>query len=323
MKSSDSKTIVCIVCVILGVIIQFFVFPGIVTFVIGSLLIAIPPFFLAPQTVASPVSKSSGTPEKRWITVEKDDIGKTFAHAEESRRRFELYTSGDESIRNGCLSYVAIGIAVVLGVLFALSDIPRVGSFIIDLSIVPWAYIRLKYGNQYRQLFKEKRNATHGEENDGRIRLKKQNLETIYAGTESINPQMQFELGRVDEKAFFSDVRILYPTHDIPGLLCSMVSASINNYVYPYSYYVVVFKGYKIHNTPFWKGLEKIAKGRFYTNNTDLKDDTTILVVTKTSGYPEYATDVDDCELLSNIIIGINQYIEENKNEIIELTSES
>ena len=323
MKSSDIKTIICVACVILGVIIQFLIMPGFVSFLLGSLFIIVPPFFLAPESIEYPnIPKESFDEETKWVTVASDDIDTTFKHAGPNYTGVEFYSDFDHSICKGCLNYVILGILILLGIGMAANDQPHIGALLIDFAIVPWAYIRIKYGKKYRQAFKESGYLRGNKSNSSDIQYKRENLLTIYEQTKDLTPEMQFELTRANEKTTFSDVRINYPIQrKIPGILCSMVSVSLNNGVYSYSYYVLVFKGSKIKDASIMQQLKERASSQHFSNQVSVKDDNTILVVTKTKGHLEYETDEKDCEELCGIINELNHYIDNNKNEISELTA--
>ena len=321
MKSSDSRTIICLVCIILGVIIQFLLGPSIITFLVGSLLIAVPPFFLAPESVNPPKKKNhSEKPETRWRTVAKDDIPVTFAHARDKKKGFESYSDFDAAVRKGCLNYFILIGGIILGVAMAASGELHYGALVADFVLIPWSYIRLKYGKGYRKTFKES-NSTRTSLISNNIEYKQQNMQYIYDNTSELEPEMEFELTRKDDETHLTDVRIKFPVHaKIPGILCSMVSAAVNNYVYPYSYYVLVFKGTQIKKSPIAEELEKLSDSGDFSGEVSVKDDTTVLVVTKTSGTLEYATNEDDCEALCHIIMELSQYINSHKEDIETLT---
>ncbi|MBO4349809.1 MAG: hypothetical protein J6A01_02550 [Proteobacteria bacterium] len=320
MKSSDSKTIICLVCIILGVIIQFLLGPSIITFLVGSLLIAVPPFFLAPGSINPPKKENhSEKPEIRWRTIAKDDIPDTFAHARDKKKGFETYSDFDDTVRKGCLNYVILIGGILLGCAMAFSGEPHSAGVLIDFVLIPWAYIRLKYGKGYRETFKES-NSTRTSLRSSNIELKQQNMQDIYDKTSELEPEMEFELTRENGETYLTDVRIKYPVHaKIPGILCSMVSAAVNNYVYPYSYYVLVFKGTQIEDAPIMRELKQRSCSNHFTGDVSVKDGNTVLVITKTSGTLEYATNEDDCEALCRIITDLSQYINSHKDDIAAL----
>ncbi|GEM_PF-6333049 len=321
MKSSDHKTIICLVCIILGVIFQFLIGPSLITFLVGTLLIAVPSFFLAPESVNPPKKKNANAkPEIRWRTVAKDDIPVTFAHAGESKNGFEIYSELDDTIRKGCLNYVVLTIGILLGIAMAANGELHYGALVTDFVLIPWAYIRLKYGKGYRKTFKKSKPARTSL-GSGNIEYKQKNMQYIYDNTSELEPEMEFELTREGDETHLTDVRIKYPKHTkITGILCSMVSSAVNNYVYPYSYYVLVFKGTQIKESPIAEELEKLTDSGHFSGEVSVKDNTTVLVVTKTSGNPEYATDEDDCEELCHIMVELDKYTASHKEDIATLT---
>ncbi len=323
MKPSDIKTIICLVCVLVGVLIQFLGPFGIVSFLVGSLLIAVPPFFLSPESIELPKPPASTAVQTRWHTIDDDDIQKTFAHAIELDKRFEAYNDTDKMLAGGCLNYVVLVLAILIGVSCAAADEPHIGAFIIDLALVPWAYIRLKYGKGFRKTFKEDLYLGNSLVNDRIVGYKKDNMIDIHYETRELSPQMQFELMHSGEKTVFNDVRINYPIQKkVPGILCSMVSAAVNNYVYPYSYYVLVFKGNKISkDSAIINELQDCASDGNFGGEISVKDGNTVFVVTKKRGSVEYETDSYDCENLCRIIKKLNACIDSRIDLFKELTA--
>ena len=324
MKPSDIKTIICLVCVLVGVFIQFLGPFGIVSFLVGSILIAVPPFFLSPESVELPKAPASSSDvQTRWHTVDENDIQTTFEHATELNKRFEAYNDTDKMVAGGCLNYVVLVLAILIGVSCAAADEPHIGAFIIDLALVPWAYIRLKYGKGFRKTFKEDLYLGNSLVNDRIIGYKKDNMLDIYSDTSELAPQMQFELKHYAQKTVFSDVRITYPIQKkVPGILCSMVAAAINNYIYSYSYYVLVFKGSKVSkNSAIVKELEACASFSDFDGEISVKDGNTVFVVTKKRGAVEYVTHTVDCKDLCKIIKDLNACIDARIDLFKELTA--
>ena len=371
-NSLDYKSIICVVCVVLGVMIQFLVIPGVPAFIAGTLLIAIPPFFLSPPSLAPPkrpkaprigsyqaskpkpsigqnldfcdakanvskdkdLSKAESTkkqeeksdtnqPENatRWVTIPEEKVDETFIQATTQKEDPKLYSSFDGMLWSGCLRYFIMIPLLVIGILMGLNEQPHIGAFVTNLALIPWAYARLKYGKDYRKTFESPYSSVTAQKFMTAILFKKTNLLYLYKQTKDLHPDMQFELKKIDGKAYITDVRITFPSPSgIPGILCSMISTALNNSVCPYSYYVLVFKGTQMKTDSIMNKLVDLSLNKHFKGEASVKDDTTVLVVTKYSGTCEYETNEEDCDTLCEIITELNQCIEENKDKITELT---
>ena len=380
MKSFDIKTIICVACIILGVIVQFLIYPGVITFVAGSLLIAVPPFFLAPKSIEIPKTPSrqqistttryqtASRPKKsiganldycdakasesidpddsddldledtvitettentqpkaptnpvRWLTIPNDKLSETFEHAIQTGERIPLQSDMDDFMFKGCLSYFIMVPVILIGIWAGLSDQPHIGAFIINLALIPLAYFKLKFGTSYRKSFNSQPYALSSSDVDNNIKFKRSNIQFIYDKTSTLSPDMQFELTHIDDRAYFTDVRINYPIPALlPNILCSMVSIAINNDVCPYSYYVLVFKGEHIKNDTVMTDFINCSKSGDFRGTVSVKDGNTILVVTKYKGIREYETEFNDCEVLCDIIAKLNQCILDHKDQIANI----
>ena len=316
-NSIEIRTIVCAICVILGVVVQYLAAPGIVSFVLGTLLIVVPTIFLTRFRVSLPQvhnggGQASGQETARWVTIPSDKITETFSHATEKGMRVEVYSEFDEWMCKGCLRYVIMIPILVIGVCIGFSD-PHIGAFFVNIVLLPWACLRMKYGSEYRKIYDGREYLTENNAHS-QIKQKQDNLVTIYLNTTDLHPDMQFCLKHIKNKTYFEDVKIVYP---IPGegsgIICSMVSTAINNSVYPYSYYVLVFKGTDIEDSIINQFLE-CSRYNDFKGKVSVKDGNTVLVVTKYKSsrmYAEYETGDDDCDDLCQIIHSLNQLIEQ------------
>ena len=322
-NSIEIKTTICAVCVCIGVIVQFWPDLGFVSFAAGTLLIVVPTLFLTRFSIPIPESSSGNSKQvtSRWISIPKDKIVESFHHAICVENSVELYAEADEGMTKGCLNYFVMIPVIIICLLLSFGQ-PHIGALFIDLVLIPWVYLRLKLGNDYRRIYKMgKMYLTCNHSNNSFLLGKKRdNLLTVYKNTTDLNPDMQFELQHINDKTYIDDVKIVYPIpRDISGILCSMVSTAINSSVYPYSYYVLVFKGIRSKKCEIMRDLLKISNYKEFIGKVSNKDGNTVLVITKYKsdyGTREYETDDHDCMDLCDIIINLNEYLENNAYQI-------
>ncbi len=303
---NKTKNIICLICLVLGVFLQFCLtsFPNFGS-IAGSLLILLVPHFLCSFDYHTSFDENSE--QKKWKTIEPAHIQAFTQMLNAPPNRPKI---GNIFLRfyNRCCLNTMVKLIFIIGMsLVWIIQIEEeefdanVLNVIWDIFFIPNALLKLKYGDPDIAFSIADPTGVAPSLSKDKI----SNLQLIHT---QISPfctaEFQAELTH-DSYTLVTDLRIQAKfSQKLPNLLCAMFSTSMNSVQerkYPFSYFVYVFKGTKIKkNHRLINSLKDLTIDTPFTLEIALGEDkqSTVFVVTKLSDPRPYYTDSNDCSVL-------------------------
>ena len=113
------------------------------------------------------------------------------------------------------------------------------------------------------------------------------------------------------------------PNEPIDPLICMMATISrteVKSCIYPYAYYVLVFKTRKIFevSTQFAAELSQLIKRSHFKMENSYKDNESVIVILPKKNS-QYTTDATDCKELASLMYQTCELLSRYRNEIIRV----
>ena len=304
--NSVTKMLACMICVVAGIAIQFFLGDNKYICVAGSLAILIIPLFLCDASDMKIPTMSGNA--KKWKKVAPEDVSQFEALMKESKKSATFGNGFDQFLNHSCLNIIVLIVVAIVCVWIWWSNEGELDNRMIavgwDAFFVPYAILRIKYGSPDDTLGYVAQNGLSPSFYDRKGAV----LHSLFyelSRFRGCTPRYDAELSRLtNDTTAVTDVRIQVEFDEkIPNLLCAMFSVAVNKVQdkqFPYAYFVYVFKGSNtIDSRTLTDLLEDVTRmNREFGMDVNYDDGNTVLVVTKKRGSMPYYTSDRDCDEL-------------------------